>query len=129
MRLVKENVFESLILSKTQTGLCSYKISAETDCSGNHKRNHLSRIMRKMDFAYAKTKAQTSFAITAKLISAFVFATRIVQSLFFLNPKFQVSRLFLCLYRMVCVEPGQNPKLLVFSRTGSYIFSRHMFSM
>ena len=33
--------------------------------------------------------------VTAKLISAFVFATRIVQSLFFLNPKFQVSSLLL----------------------------------
>ena len=36
--------------------------------------------------AYAKTKTQISFAVTAKLISAFVFATWIVQSLFFLNP-------------------------------------------
>ena len=42
-------------------------------------------------FAYAKTKMQISFTVTAKLISAFVFATRIVQSLYFLNPKFQVS--------------------------------------
>ena len=42
-------------------------------------------------FAYAKTKAQISFAVTAKLISAFVFATRIVQFLFFLNLKFQAS--------------------------------------
>ena len=40
--------------------------------------------------AYAKTKTQISFAVTAKLISAFVFATWIVQSLYFLNPKFQV---------------------------------------
>ena len=39
-------------------------------------------------FAYAKTKSQISFAITAKLISAFVFATRIGYSLYFLNPKF-----------------------------------------
>ena len=38
-------------------------------------------------FAYAKTKLQISFAVTAKLISAFVFATWIVQSLCFLNPK------------------------------------------
>ena len=30
-------------------------------------------------------------AVTAKLISAFVFATRIVQFLYFLNPKFPVS--------------------------------------
>ena len=42
-------------------------------------------------FAYAKTKTQISFAVTAKLISAFVFATRIVQSLFYINPKFQAS--------------------------------------
>ena len=39
--------------------------------------------MRKPVFAYAKTKTQISFAVTAKLISAFVFATRIVQSLFY----------------------------------------------
>ena len=42
-------------------------------------------------FAYAKTKTQISFAVTAKLISAFGFATRIVQSLYFLNTKFQAS--------------------------------------
>ena len=38
--------------------------------------------MRKPDFAWAKTKAQISFAVTAKLISVFVFATRIVQRLY-----------------------------------------------
>ena len=38
-------------------------------------------------FAYAKAKTQISFAVTTKQISAFVFATRIVQSLYFLNPK------------------------------------------
>ena len=32
--------------------------------------------------------------VTAKLISAFVFATRIVQSLFYLYPKFQASSSF-----------------------------------
>ena len=40
---------------------------------------------------------------------AFVFATWIVQSFFFINPKFQASSLFLCLYRQVCVRPGRNP--------------------
>ena len=54
-------------------------------------------------FAYAKTKTQISFAVTAKLISAFVFATRIVQSLYFLNPKFQASSHLLWLYSPVCV--------------------------
>ena len=42
-------------------------------------------------FAYTKTKAQISFAVTAKLISAFVFAIQIVQSLYCLYPKFQAS--------------------------------------
>ena len=44
-----------------------------------------------------------------QLISAFVFAPRIVQFLFFLNPKFQASSLLLCLYRPVCVGPVQKP--------------------
>ena len=45
------------------------------------------------DFAYAKTKVQISCAVTAQLISAFVFATWIVQFHLRLNPKFQASNL------------------------------------
>ena len=71
--------------------------------------------------AYAKTKAQISFAVTAKLISAFVFATRIVQFLFYLNPKFQASSSFLSLYRPVCVGPGRKPRRPVFSHRGSFM--------
>ena len=40
---------------------------------------------------------------------AFVFATRIVQFLFYLNLKFQVSGSFLCLYRSICVGPVRKP--------------------
>ena len=36
--------------------------------------HHISPVMRKPAFAYAKTKTQISLAVTAKLISAFVFA-------------------------------------------------------
>ena len=69
-------------------------------------------------FAYAKTRAdQLCSAVTAQLISAFVFA-QIVQFLFFLNLKFQASSLPLRLYRSVCVEPDQKPKS-VYSRHGS----------
>ena len=50
--------------------------------------------MRKPAFAYAKTKMQISFAVTAKLISLFVFATWIVQSLFYLNPNFKPLAIF-----------------------------------
>ena len=76
--------------------------------------------MRKPVFVYAKTKTQISFAVTAKLISAFVFATRIVQSLYFLNPKFQASSYLVWLYSLVCVGPGRKPRRPVFSQQGSY---------
>ena len=69
--------------------------------------------------AYAKTKTQISFAVTAKLISAFVFATRIVHSLYFLKPKFQASSRLLQLYSLVCVGPGRKPRRPVFSQRGS----------
>ena len=69
-------------------------------------------------FANAKTKTQISFAVTAKLISVFVFATRIVQSLYFLNPKFRASSHLQWLSSLVCVGPGRNPRRLVFWRRG-----------
>ena len=66
-------------------------------------------------FAYAKTNTQISFAVTAKLISAFVIATLIVQPLYFLNPKFQASSHLLWLHSLVCVGPGRKPRRPVFS--------------
>ena len=39
----------------------------------------------------------------------FVFATQIVQSLFFLKRKFQASGHLLCLYSSVCVRPVRKP--------------------
>ena len=58
---------------------------------------------------------QISFVVTAKLIITFVFATCIVQFLFFLKPEFRCSSLLLRLYRPVCVRPGRKPRRLVFS--------------
>ena len=80
-------------------------------------------------FAYAKfgflhmrkTKTQISFAVTVKLISVFVFATQIVQSLFFPNLKFQVSSHLQWLPSPVCVTPGQKPRRPVFSERGSFV--------
>ena len=80
-------------------------------------------------FAYAKTKTQISFAVTAKLISAFVFATWIVQFLFYLNPKFQASSHFPWLYSPVCVGPGQKPRRLVFSQRGSFHINPNRLSL
>ena len=64
-------------------------------------------------FAHAKIKTQISFAVTAKLIKlirAFVFATRIAQSLYLLNSKFQASRRLLWLYNLVYVRLGRKPE-------------------
>ena len=50
--------------------------------------------------------------VTAKLISVFVFATRIVPTLYFLNPKFQASSQLLWLYSQVCVMLGRKTGFL-----------------
>ena len=78
----------------------------------------VSCVMRKTDFACVETKAQISFAVTAKLIIAFVFAMRIVQFLFFLIQKLQVSSHLLYLHMTVCVRPGRKPQRAVFSHRG-----------
>ena len=51
-----------------------------------------------------------AFAKTAQLISAFVFAIWIVQSLLYPYPKFQASNHLLWLYSLVSVGPGRNPE-------------------
>ena len=52
---------------------------------------HIFCPLKIQQFTYAKPKAQISCAVTARLISAFaVFATRILQSIFFLNPNFKL---------------------------------------
>ena len=48
---------------------------------------------------------QPSFAVAAKLISTFVFATRIVQFLYFPNPNFQASSHLQWIYSPVRIGP------------------------
>ena len=69
---------------------------------------------RKQIFAYEKTKVQISCVVTAQLISAFVFATQIVQLLFYLITK--LSSLSPASGRFMQDQVGR----LVFSRHGSY---------
>ena len=61
-------------------------------------------------FASAKIKVQISCGETAQLISAFVFATSIVQSFYFLNLKFHVSSILLWLYSPFFSDLVRNPK-------------------
>ena len=70
-------------------------------------------LLHKIEPRHEKTNifiCENQDAITAKLISAFVFAQPIVQYLFFLNPKFQASSHLLSLYSLVCVGPGRKPE-------------------
>ena len=76
--------------------------------------------MRKPEFCICENKDadQLRGNREADLISAFVFATWIVQSLYFLNPKFQASNHLL--YSPVSVRPGRKSRRPVSSQRGSY---------
>ena len=67
----------------------------------------------------SKSRILVKMIETAQLISAFVFTMRIVQPLYYLNPKFQASSHLLWLYSPVCVRPGRTPRRTVFSQRGS----------
>ena len=60
-----------------------------------------------------KIKSQINCEVTAQLISAFVFATRTVQFLFFFIPKCRASSHLLLLHRPVCIGPGRKHRRLV----------------
>ena len=77
--------------------------------------------MRKPDFSICKNKDADQFHREREADHAFVFAIRIVQSLFFLNPKFPASSHLLWLYSLICVGPGLKPLGKVFSCCGSYV--------
>ena len=79
---------------------------------------YMSRVVRKPAFCIYENKDADQ--LRGKLISAFVFATQIVQSLYFLNTKFQTSSYLLWLYRPVCVGSSRKPRRPVFSERGSY---------
>ena len=71
--------------------------------------------MRKTAFCICENKDAD------QLISAFVFAIRIVQSLYYLHPKIQASSHLLWLYRPVCVGPGRKPRRPVVSHNEAHL--------
>ena len=58
---------------------------------------HLDRMLTRLAYSMSRVVIKPAFCICenkdADQISAFVFATRIARSLYFLNPKFQASSL------------------------------------
>ena len=83
--------------------------------------------MRKPTSCICENKGADQLCSNAQLISAFVIVTRIVQFIFCLYQKFQASNFIKCLYSLVCVRPGQKPKLLGFSRTCSNVCTYYCF--
>ena len=63
-------------------------------------------------FACVKTKTQISSVVTAQLISAFVFATQVIDSLLFLHPTFEASMYLLWLNSPICerLTLSETPK-------------------
>ena len=82
----------------------------------------LSRVVRKPAFCICENKDADQLRGTAKLISAFVFATRIVQFLFYLKPKFPASSRLLWLYSPIYIGPGRKPRRQVFSQRDSILY-------
>ena len=62
-------------------------------------------VVRKPVFAYVKTKMQISCTVPAKLISSFVFATWIVQSILYIHQKFPASSHILYGYSLLYIRP------------------------
>ena len=74
-----------------------------TKISSSCPRYFMSIVMRKLAFCICENKDADQ--VTAKLISAFVSAIKLVQFLYFLNTKFQAPSHLLWLHSLVCVVP------------------------
>ena len=78
--------------------------------------------MRKPASCICEKIGAEQLTVTVQLISAFVFTTQIVQSLYSLNLKFLASSHLLWLYSSVCVEPGRKLRKEVFSWPKCVVF-------
>ena len=70
---------------------------------------YLSLVMRNLDFCICENKDADQLRGYREADQRLVFAIRIVQSLFYLNLKFQASSHLQWLYSPVCVGPGRKP--------------------
>ena len=66
--------------------------------------------MRKPDFRIGQNKDADQLRDNREAVQRLVFATRIVQTLSFLNTKFQASSHFLRRRSLICVGPGRKPE-------------------
>ena len=71
---------------------------------------HLSLVMRKPALCICENTDADQLRRNREADQRLCFATQIVQSLYFLSPKFQVSSHPLWLCSPVCVGPGRKPE-------------------
>ena len=94
-------------------GLCENKLSVYMTKPTMYvcTLQYISRVIRKSAFRICENKGsdQLQDNCTADQGHCFLLHIVIVQSLFFLNPKFQAFSHLLWLYSLVCVGPGQKP--------------------
>ena len=83
---------------------------------------HISHLMRKPTICICENKDADQLRGNREADQRLCFATRIVQFLFFLNPKFPVSSHLLCLYSPVCVGSVRKPHCWLSPRGGSYTY-------
>ena len=76
--------------------------------------------VRNSDFCICENKGADQLCGNCTADQVLCFATWIVQSLNFLNPKFQVYSHLLWLYSLVCVGPGWKSRRQLFSQHSSY---------
>ena len=81
---------------------------------------YLSLVMRKPAFCICENKDADQLHGYREADQRLCFALRIVQFLYYLNPKFQASSHLLWLYSRVRVGPGRKPRRPVFSQRGSF---------
>ena len=80
--------------------------------------------MRKPANCICENKGADQLRSNCAVVSAFVLAIRKVQSLSYLNPKFQASSYLLWLYSLVCVGPGRTPEDR-FSHNAAHMVAKH----
>ena len=106
MQMVVKHVFSVIYHVKFLNILL---IIVKTKCERSKCKWQMSRVMRKPTICICEHKGTDQLCNNCEADQRLCFATRIVNFLFFLNPKFPASSHLLCLYSSVCVRPVRKP--------------------
>ena len=108
-------IFESLAGGDKHLILLDYSISL----------TEMSCVMRKPTFCICENKDADQLRGNREADQRLCFRY-IVQSLYFLNPKFQASSHLLWLYSLVCVRPGRKPEYWFSHDAAQILFSEEV---